>query len=196
MRENTGFTVVFDEDVIQSAICGDHASFEKIYNQYYRSSLSLAFRITGNAALAQDITQESFFNIFKNIQKYKGEGSFSGWVRRIICNQSITLLTKNSKMLTDQDDLIFNLESKDLFETDWCDAKIDLVKVMKILSQESRAVLVLHEVEGFTHKEIGKLFNKSESFSKSVLSRAYVLLKDSFVAIDYLNINKSIQEKS
>ena len=67
MQENNGFTIVFDEDVIQAAITGDQASYEKIYSQYYQASISLAYRITGNTALAQDITQESFFNIFKNI---------------------------------------------------------------------------------------------------------------------------------
>ena len=189
MSDNKGFNIIFDEKVIQAAIAGDEVSFEKIYDQYYPASLALAYRITGNSDLAQDITQESFFNLFNNIKKYRGDGSFSGWVRRIVCNQSINHLNKNNRIITVQEDVIYNLESNDLFDTNWCNASADLDKLVKTLSYESRAVLILHEVEGFTHKEIAKLFNKTESFSKSLLSRTFLLLKERIVKMDKANIN-------
>jgi RNA polymerase sigma-70 factor (ECF subfamily) len=173
----TGFQQQLPNEVIRQAQAGDMLAFETIYNTYANACYSLALRISGNAALAQDIVQEVFIKIINKISSFRNEGYFAGWVRRIVANETINRIKSETRLHLVGEEEALNCPSGDLFEQDWLSACRDLDTLVTKLSATSRAVLLLHEVEGYSHKEIAELYGKSESFSKVTLSRAYASLK-------------------
>lgn len=177
MTELKGFQKPISQEVIQLAQMGDMCAFEKIYQQYNDASYTLALRITGNQALAQDIVQEAFIKVMNKIISFRNEGSFAGWVRRIVVYETINRTKAENPIYLVAENQLENAESDDLFNHNWLSACLDLNRLISQLPTMSRTVLLLHEIEGYKHSEIAELFGKSESFSKVTLSRAYKALK-------------------
>ena len=177
MSQHKGFQVEVSKEVIRRAKRGEVDAFEQIYLTYFTASHALAMRICGQTAMAEDIVQESFIKMMHNIQKYRGDGLFAGWLSRIVTQKTINRIKGNAKVHLVGDEVLDNKESKDLFSYNWLDACSDIEALLENLSAVSRAVFLLHEVEGFNHKEIAELFDKTESFSKVTLSRAYAKLR-------------------
>ncbi len=173
-----GFSQKVAKNVLSQAKRGDMQAFEHIYRTYSDPSISLAYRICGDRSLAQDVMQEAFIKIMTNIKNYRGDGSFAGWVRQIVCNTAFSRLKESSKLSVFDENHDTANQAQDLFSHNWIDASADLEKILQKLPKLMRAVLLLHEVEGYTHKEIAEMFEKSESFSKTTLSRAYSVLRE------------------
>lgn len=177
MTELKGFQLTISQDVIQLAQMGNMLAFEKIYHKYSDASYNLALRITNNDALAQDIVQEAFIKVMNKIVDFRYQGSFAGWLRRIVVYETINRIKFESKLHLVSENEFLETKSNDLFDYEWLSACVDLNVLLKQLSITSRTVLLLHEVEGYKHKEIATLYGKSESFSKITLSRAYASLQ-------------------
>ena len=183
MNEYTGFSQKTENTVIKMAQSGDRIAMEKIYNTYAKPCFCLANRIVANQALAQDIVHSVFVRVMKSIEGYSFKGSFAGWVRQIAVNESISQVRRQTQHSQNQhstfaeydEETIVDTESR--FDTPWWEACHDLSQLTERLSPEARAVLFLHELEGYSHKEIAALFNKSESFSKQSLARTLRYLK-------------------
>lgn len=173
----TGFQQQVTKELIKQAQTGDMLAFEKIYKTYASACFQLAFRISGNKILAQDIIQEVFIKVINKITDYRDEGNFAGWIRRITSNETINRIKSENRLHLVGEELSETYPSNDLFDHDWLSACRDLERLLSQLSTTSRAVLLLHEVEGYKHKEIAQIFEKSESFSKATLSRAYASLR-------------------
>lgn len=176
MTNNSGFKKVLPLSLVKRAQDGDIEAFEVIYQTYADACYSLAYRICGQTALAQDIVHDSFVKVMKNIHQYRFQGVFVGWLRQVVTRETINRI-KQQNNVSWCDDEVNDFESDDLFTHDWLEACHDLDKLLSKLTEVSRAVIWLHEVEGYTHQEIGDLFERSESFSKVTLSRAYSKLK-------------------
>lgn len=174
----SGFQQHLSQGVIQQAQAGDILAFETIYLTYADASYNLAFRICNNQALAQDIVQEAFIKVMNKLNKFKHDGAFAGWVRRIVANETINRVKSESLLRLVSDDEILEQQETNLFGTEWLSACSDLEFLLKSLPIMSRAVIILHEIEGYKHKEIAGFFGKSESFSKTTLSRAYSSLME------------------
>ena len=177
MPSNSKFTVEISNKIIEQARKGNINAFEQIYRTYANDSYSLAWSIIGQENLAQDIVQDVFIKVMKKIESFQGCGSFAGWLRRIVVHETINRIKVEAKNHLISSDDIQSLECGDLFNNNWLSSCHDLEALTRKLSSTSRAVLYLHEVEGYNHKEIAQLFKKSESFSKVTLSRAYQTLK-------------------
>ena len=187
MSLDKGFQVEVSKTVIRQAKRGDIAAFEHIYLVYADACYSLANRICGQSSMAEDIVQESFIKMMQKIKHYRAEGLFAGWLSRIVTHETIDRIKGNSKVhWLGEDNLEFE-ESNDLFSYNWLEACSDLDNLISHLSATARAVFLLHEVEGLSHKEIATLFDKTESFSKVTLSRAYATLKSVASAIQQEN---------
>ena len=177
MSDSKGFSQQLPGAVIKAAKNGEIDALELIYRTYADAAYTLALRICRDPSLAQDVVQDSFIKVMKSIQGFREEGAFAGWVRRIVSNETINRIRRQSHLQLVDEQQLSNLESESLFEQDWLMATRDLDGMLGKLSESARAVLVLHEIEGYNHKEIGDMFGKSESFSKVALSRAYKTLK-------------------
>lgn len=173
----TGFQQQIPQKVICKAQAGDMQALESIYQTYADACYNLAIRICNNPMLAQDVVQEVFIKVMQRISSFRNQGSFAGWLRRIVAHETINRIKSESRLHLVTENEIRNIESNDLFDLNWFSACRDLDGMLKHLSVTARAVLWLHEVEGYNHKEIASLYDKSESFSKVTLSRAYANLK-------------------
>ena len=190
MNEYSAFSQGIDKSVISKAQFGDRAALQLIYESFFAASFKLAYRLSASKTASEDIVHNGFIKVLSNIATFKHEGSFVGWLRQIMVNESLTYLRKHKKFTWDveldtcdksrDENCLSSLDvtTETFFDRSWWEACNDLFVLMKGLSASSRTVLVLHEIEGYSHREIGALLNKSESFSKQVLARTMHKLRE------------------
>jgi RNA polymerase sigma factor (sigma-70 family) len=168
---------ITESDLIKGCIDGDRRMQELLYQHFSPKMYAVCLRYAGNADDAQDILQDGFVKVFRNLERFRGEGSFEGWVRRIFVNTAIEHYRKQMNLYPVPENLENSSEDKDISALDRLDLK-DLVKLIQELSPGYRTVFNLYAVEGYTHKEIGELLGISEGTSKSQLARARGILKN------------------
>jgi RNA polymerase sigma-70 factor (ECF subfamily) len=133
---------------------------------------------------AQDALQDAFVKIYAHLPSYKFEGVFEGWVKKITVNTCLDQLRKDKKLLSDisLDDVSFKIAHQDhSLEKLMAD---DLLRLVQSLPDGYRTVFNLFAIEGFSHQEIAKQLNISESTSKTQYLRARAYLKDRLEKID------------
>lgn len=177
MENRQGFSQSIQNSWIRRAQGGDVSAFEKIYRAYAGACYSLALRICGQHSMAQDVVHDVFVKVMRRIGDFQGKGAFAGWIRRIAANEAISSLRRRYRLQFIENEVKDELESHSLFTHDWSVAIHDLEFFLSKLNDTARAVLLLHEVEGYSHQEIGDMFGLSASFSKVTLSRAFEKLK-------------------
>ncbi len=161
-----------DDAVIPRAIAGDPAAQEEIYRAYEVPVYNLARRICRTIEDAEDVLQETFMEVFRSLRTFRGDGSLWGWVRRVAASKALMRLRRNK--YRDTDDLPDDPPSR---QRDEPILRMDLEAALERLGTTSRAVVWLHDVEGYTHEEIAVMMDRSVSFSKSQLSRAHARLR-------------------
>jgi len=169
-------------ETIARALAGEAAAQEAIYRAYERPVFSLARRLVPQRAAAEDLAQETFVEVLTRLGQYDGRGSFAGWVRAIAVNRCLMHLRSPwhrsrrwlDRALGDAPD-----RSEPVGEAAGdCGDALDLERALARLPDTARAVVWLHDVEGYTHNEIGLLFDSTPSFSKSQLARAHERLRE------------------
>jgi len=168
--------ISFDDITMAKARKGDMTAWNRIYTGLEKPMYSLALRMVGSAATAEDMVQDSFMKVMAKISQFKGESSFWWWVRRIVSNQCINYL-RNSKRWVEQDDTQIECIINSMSETPEFGLDRDMSKLLDRLPEQAQRVVYLYVVEGMTHVEIAKLFGQSQSFSKSLVSRSLKQLK-------------------
>jgi len=155
----------------------DQKSHELLYKHFAPKMYGICLRFAGNQMEADDILQEGFIKVFTKIREFRNEGSLEGWIRRTIINTAINHYRKNLRYTKIQD--IDDLEVPITNEENIYDklSKEELVKLVQELPNGYRTVFNLNVLEGYTHKEIGKMLNISDNTSKSQLTRARSILQ-------------------
>ena len=171
----SNFAIQVDDFTLAKARKGDMEAMEYLYRTYSSAVYSLALRITSSSADAEDITQDTFIEVFKKLAQYRGDAPFWGWLRRIAVNTTLMKLRRDKNAPISLEEIEDQPEI--LIQTDRAANMHDLEKVLSKLSVTARAVVWLHDIEGYTHEEIGIMMDKTSSFSKSQLSRAYDKLR-------------------
>jgi RNA polymerase sigma factor (sigma-70 family) len=173
--------IEIDPGIIKRAAQGDVRAHEIIYRAFSTPVYSICLRFTKSPAQAEDLVQETFIEIMRSIARFRGEAALGSWIRRIAVSKSLMFLrsawTKRSQSLSEDWDDMTPGEAVSHGISSHPDDAMDLDAALANLPDVSRAVVWLHDVEGFTHKEIAGLMGKTESFSKSQLSRAYQRLR-------------------
>jgi RNA polymerase sigma factor (sigma-70 family) len=165
-----------ENDLIQGCIDGDRQMQELLYKRYASKMYGVCLRYVANADDANDILQEGFIKVFKNLDKFRREGSFEGWIRRIFVNTAIEQFRKKIKLYNVDEVQENTLEDKELSALDLLATK-DILNIVNELSPGYKAVFNLHVIEGFSHKEIADALGITEGTSKSQLARAKGVLK-------------------
>ncbi len=174
----TGATVVNSylladaDSVVARARAGDPAALERLYRVYESPVYNLARRICRTVEDAEDVQQETFLEVFRSIRKFRGDGSIWGWIRTIAASKALMRLRRNK--YRDADELHDEVTATRREETL---LRMDLEAALERLSDTARAVVWLHDVEGYTHDEIATMMGKTVSFSKSQLARAHAKLR-------------------
>jgi RNA polymerase sigma factor (sigma-70 family) len=163
-------------EVLERARSGDRAARELLYAALSKPVYTLIRRLVVSPAVAEDLLQDVFVELLRNINLYRGEGSFAGWVRSIAVSKALMHLRSPwSRRLPASDTdgvLIQHVEATAAKE--WHG---DLERALNALAPVARSIVWLHDVEGYTHREIARLFGRTVSFSKSQLARAHQELR-------------------
>jgi RNA polymerase sigma-70 factor (ECF subfamily) len=169
------FEIELDEMTLARARRGDLSACETIFRKFQKPSYSVAFRICQCRELAQEVTQEAFITAFRRMGQFRGDAPFWGWLRRVVVNHTISALRK---VQAKAESALQDFQHASEAPQERVGLAMDLESALASLSNEDRAVVWLHDVEGYNHREIGQLFGKTESFSKTRLSRARARLRD------------------
>ena len=166
-----------ESDLIQGCINKDRTMQRLLYDTYAPKMYGVCLRYAGNENDANDIMQEGFIKVYKNIGKFRSEGSFEGWIRRIFVNTAIEHYRKKVKLYNVTEAQENTIEDKELSALDSLAAK-DILKIVDELSPGYKAVFNMHVVEGYSHKEIANILGITEGTSKSQLARAKGVLRN------------------
>lgn len=178
-------TIALAPEVIEQARCGDALAHEVIYRAYAPAVYTLARRLVSRPAVAEELLQDTFVEVLRNLPAYRGDGSFSGWVRVIAVNKCMAHLRSpwHRSLLwldaaaDDGDARAFNLVDSAPATESQAANHADLERALHALGPVARTVVWLHDVEGYTHAEIARLLRRTPSFSKSQLARAHERLR-------------------
>ena len=173
--------IQIDPGIVKRAARGDAKAHEIIYRAYSPPVYSVCLRFTRVPAQAEDLLQETFIEVIRSIANFRGEAPLGMWIRRVAVSKALMFLRsawhKRGQSLDDDWEEMMPVSTAGHSNPARPEQAIDLDAALGNLPAVSRAVVWLHDVEGYTHKEIGELLGKSESFSKSQLSRAYQKLR-------------------
>lgn len=165
-------------ELIEGCQSGNRKAQEGLYKLFAAKMLGVCMRYATDKMEAEDMLQNGFIKVFNKMLDFKGEGSFEGWVRRIMVHTSIEYFRKHHKMMQ-----LVEMEASGAEQsvnpaaTANLEAK-DLLAIIQTLPPGYRLVFNLYAIEGYSHKEIGEIMNISEGASKSQLSRARAILKE------------------
>jgi len=165
------------DELVKRCLAGERKAQELLYKQFASKMMGVCLRYAADRMEAEDMLQNGFIRVFQKIGDFRGDGSFEGWMRRIMVHSSIEYYRKHHKMLVlaDGDELPYE-PSVNPVATANLEAK-DMMALVQRLSPGYRMVFNLYAIEGYSHREIGEIMGISEGASKSQLSRARSILK-------------------
>ncbi len=163
--------------LVNKAIEGHQYAFKALYNQFSNAMFNICIRMTADRQESEDITQEAFFLAFQKLNQLKEKKAFAGWLRRIVI--TICLQRIKSKINFEQFSSDHEVEDEGI---EWVEFDIDkLYGAIKYLPEGCRQIFLLYVTEDYSHKEIAKSLNISESTSKSQYARAKKLLRNQLI---------------
>jgi RNA polymerase sigma-70 factor (ECF subfamily) len=176
-----------DAEVIQRAREGDRTAFEYLYRLHTRRVYAVCLRMVGDPTEAEDLTQEAFLLLFRKIHTFRGESAFSTWLHRLAVNLVLMRLRRKSPPIVsieatpDPDDDTYSpnidMGSPDLVLEGSID-RINLERCIGQLPAGYRTMFVLHDVQGYEHREIAEMLGRSVGDSKSQLHKARTRLRE------------------
>lgn len=184
--------IVSEFEIIKGCKAGKHKSQRCLYERYSKKMLGVCLRYCHSKEDAEDVLQEGFIKVFSNIDTFKEEGSFEGWIRRIMINTALNNYQSNLKRYYQADiseELEIVADNPDAFARLSATELLTLVQSMPL---GYRMVFNMFAIEGYSHKEIGDMLDISENTSKSQLSRARVYLQkkiEDLAQVEYKPIN-------
>ncbi|HEX6994301.1 MAG TPA: RNA polymerase sigma factor [Gammaproteobacteria bacterium] len=158
---------------LERARRGDMHAHARLYEAFAPMVYTLACRMLASRTHAEDVLQETFVEVIRKLHTWRGDGEFGIWVRRIAVNKCLMHL--RSCWVSRQAPL--DAEPCAPPGGDAADGLL-LERALAALPPTARAVVLLHDVEGYTHQEIGRLMGRTASFSKSQLARAHDRLRE------------------
>ena len=177
-----------DPGILAAAKNGDDRAHGAIYSRYSSRIFTLIYRLIPRRAQAEDLLHDTFVEVLRSIGSYSGTGSFEGWLRSIAVNKCLMHLRSPwHRSLSWLDDSLIRSHEVDLSQVTLdatLAAQTELEAALRQLAPISRAVVWLHDVEGYTHGEIGRALGRTTSFSKSQLARAHERLRELLIQRD------------
>ena len=169
-----------EKDLISQAVENNRHAQQKVYSKFSPKMLGVCRNYIKDVQQAEDVMITAFMKVFTNLKNFKSEGSFEGWIRRIIINECISFIRvdKKIKFLEDekyQEESFNNTESQYNVE--------DLQFLVDNLPEGYKMIFNLYCIEGFKHQEIAEMLNINEGTSKSQLSHARKMLQENVIKL-------------
>jgi RNA polymerase sigma factor (sigma-70 family) len=167
-----------DQELVQGILNGNQTHQSALYKQYSVPMFRVVLRFAKDHAEAEDMLQDGFIRVFRDMNQFRAEGALGGWIRRIMVNTALSHLRKQRDFLRDTGDFT---PFENLFRTEEdfasnMDAE-SLMKLLQKLPPGYRAVFNLYAIDGFSHEEIAEQLGITVGTSKSQLFKAREFLK-------------------
>jgi len=183
---------VSDAELVARCRTGDVGAFEALYRQHAPRLYSLASRMAGSVDEGEDLLQEIFLQAYRKLGSFKGDAALGTWLYRLAINHCLDFVrsrqAKNTK-------LTGTLDDESSFEPaaprDTPIARLDLERAIASLPEGCRAAFVLHDVEGFDHREVGHMLGIAEGTSKSQVFKARMKLRAMLSGPDAADVTRS-----
>lgn len=168
-----------DSDLVALARNGDNLAFEKLYRRHRNRIYGLVWRLCGgDGALAEDLLQEAFVRAWNKLDSFRGEARFSTWLHRLSVNVALSDRRIRVKRLERETALEGTVERTAAGDKDVsADKRMDLEQAIAKLPERARTVLVLYDIEGYSHAEVAEITGMAVGSSKAQLHRARKLVR-------------------
>ena len=184
-----------EDELIKGCLQRDRNAQKLLYDTYSSKMYGLCYRYVKDVMEAEDILVTAFMKVFDKIAQFKSEGSFEGWIRRIVVNEALTYLRRHRSMYLETELEQADREPDYNSLSDHLEAE-DLLKMIQELPTGYRIVFNLYAIDGYSHKEIAEQLGISENTSKSQLSRARTYLQKILQDKDWVENKKLSSDES
>ena len=184
-----------EEALIQGCMQRERVAQKHLYEFYSSKMYAICYRYVRNPMEAEDILVMAFTKVFDKIEQFKSEGSFEGWIRRIVVNEALTHLRRNRTMYLETELEKADREPDYNQLSDHLEAE-DLMNMIQEMPAGYRVVFNMYAIDGYSHKEIAEALGISENTSKSQLSRARTYLQKVLVEQDWMSKQKLSNDES
>ena len=164
-----------EDKLIKKAIKKDREAQHILFNMYSPKMLSVCRYYIRDLQYAEDVMLKGFFKVFTNLKNFRSEGSFEGWMRRIMVRESISFLRRQKKIEFSMEEVNVNENFESLIDTEL--EVDDIQRLIDALPEGYKMVFIMYAVEGYRHDEIAELLNISSGTSKSQLFKARKMLQ-------------------
>jgi RNA polymerase sigma-70 factor (ECF subfamily) len=164
--------------LIAEAATGDRVAARELYDAHVERVHRIAYRICGDADLAEDLTQDVFVQVFRRLDQFRGESSFGTWLHRVALTVSLNAMRKVKRFRQRETELDEAFHHEADGEVD-PDLRERLTAAIDALPEGCRVALVMHTIEGYSHAEIGEMLGIAEGTSKARVFDARARLKKS-----------------
>jgi len=165
-----------EKQLIKKSASGNREAQQRLYDKFAPKMLGVCRRYVKDMQFAEDVMVYGFVKVFKNLDSFRFEGSFEGWVRRIMIRESITFLRKRQFVVYD-DEIYERNQPAGVSDSSEVDAEY-IQQLIDNLPNGYKLVFVLHTIEGYKHDEIAEMLQISVGTSRSQLFKARKLLQE------------------
>jgi RNA polymerase sigma-70 factor (ECF subfamily) len=175
---------------VERAQSGDHDAFGEIYAKHKKRVFSICMRIVRDYSLAEDLSQETFLQVHRKIQSFRGDSDFTTWLHRLAVNTVLMYMRKRALPVVSLDVMMADVQEeragRDFGERDLSQAgvvdRLTIDRALNGMAPGYRSIFILHDVEGFNHVEIASMQDCTCGNSKSQLHKARRALRTSLMA--------------
>ena len=163
---------------VAEARTGSATAFECLYRHHVGRVYALCLRMTGNTAMAEDLTQETFIRAWRGLGTFRGDSSFATWLHRLAVNQVLSDRRSAARRKVRNEEAHERHWARDTGAGNAGGTKLDLEQAIASLPEGARRVFVLHDMEGYRHDEVASVMGTAVGTSKAQLHRARKLLRE------------------
>lgn len=178
-----------DEELIRGCIKEDGTCQRELFNRYASRMLGVCYRYARTAADAEDILQDAFIKVFDKMHQFKFEGSFEGWIRRIMVN---TALKKYSLRRYEKEVVGYEIKDKDesgMEPSAYAHlTQKEILELINNLPDGYRLIFNLYVMEGFQHEEIAEMLGIQPGTSRSQLVKARTMLQKQIIELQKIAV--------
>ncbi|TNJ43867.1 RNA polymerase sigma factor [Tamlana fucoidanivorans] len=171
--------------LIQKAIKQNREAQRILFDLYAPQMLSVCRTYVKDIQHAEEVMLNGFLKVFSHLKNYRSEGSFEGWVRRIMVRESISFIRKQKQLVFSVEEIIPNKEQPNTIEADL--QVVEIQQLIDMLPDGYKVVFVMYAIEGYKHCEIASLLHITEGTSKSQLYKARKMLQKGVKKLNTVN---------